>query len=81
MGASETLVKLLDVHPKLPGDAPLTIRGMSFGWRVFTRTEAVAALRSMVGSSGGDPMQFTMHPGRIGGGGGRQLAAQGLSEL
>ena len=67
MGASETLVKLLDVHPQLPGDAPLTIRGTSFGWRVFTRTKAVAALRLMVGSSGRDPMQFALHSGRIGG--------------
>ena len=81
MGTFEALVELLDVHRQLSGEAPLTTRGTSSGWRVFTRTEAVAALRSMVGSSGGDPMQFTMHPGRIGGGGGRQLAAQGLSEL
>ena len=47
---------------------------------MFTRSEAVAALRLMVGSSGRDPMQFALHSGRIGGGG-RQLAAQGLSDL
>ena len=45
MGAFKALVELLDVHPQLPGEAPLTIRGTSSGWRVSTRTEAVAPLR------------------------------------
>ena len=35
---------------------------------MFTRSEAVTALRLMVGSSGRDPMQFALHSGRIGGG-------------
>ena len=79
MGAFKAVVGLLDVHPQLPREAPLMIRGTSFEWRVFNRPEAVAALRLMVGSSGRDPMQFALHSGKIGEG--TQLAAQGLSEL
>ena len=79
MGAFGALVELLDVHPQLPREAPPTIRGTSSGWREFTRTEAVAALRLMVGISGRDPMQIAPHSRRIGGA--TSLAAQGLSEL
>ena len=79
MGAFETLLKLPNVHPQLPEGAPLTFRATSGGRKVFTRTEAVAALILMVGSSSGDPMQFALHSRTIGGG--TQLAAQGLSEL
>ena len=79
MGAFEVLLALLNVHPQLPGGAPLTVRATSRGWKVVTRTEAVTALRLMVGSSGRDPMQFALHSGRIGGA--TQLAAQGISEL
>ena len=79
MGAFEALLELLNVYPLLPAEAPLTVRSTPFGWKVFTRTEAVAALRFMVGSSGRDPMQFALHSGRIGGG--TQLASQGISEL
>ena len=78
-GAFEALLELLNVHPQLPGEAPLTTRLTPQGWRVFTRTEAVAALRLMVGSSGRDPAQYALHSGRIGGA--TQLAAQGISEL
>ena len=46
---------------------------------MFTRSEAVVALRLMVGSSGRDPMRFALHSGRIEGG--TRLAAQGLSDL
>ena len=46
---------------------------------MFTRSEAVAAVRLMVGSSGRDPMKFALHSGRIGGA--TQLAAPGLSDL
>ena len=78
-GAFEVLLELLDVHPQLPGEAPLTVRATSRGWKVFTRTEAFTALRLMIGCSGRDPMQFALHSGRIGEG--TQLAAQGISEL
>ena len=78
-GAFEVLLELLSVHPQLPGGAPLTTRSTSGGWKVFTRSEAVAALRLMVGSSGRDPMRFALHSGRIEGG--TRLAAQGLSDL
>ena len=54
-------------------------KSTSGGWNVLSRSEAVAALRLMVGSSGRDPMQFALHSGRIGGA--TQLAAQGLSGL
>ena len=40
MGVFEALVELLDVHPQLPGEVPLTISGTSSGWTVFTMTEA-----------------------------------------
>ena len=73
MGAFQVLLVLLDVHPQLPGEAPLTVRATSRGWKVFTRTEAV------VGCSGRDPIQFALYSGRIGGG--TQLAAQVISEL
>ena len=68
MGAFEVLLELLDVHPQLPGEAPLTVRASSRGWKVFTRTEAMAAFRLMARYSGRDPMQFALHSGRIGGG-------------
>ena len=51
----------------------------SHGWKPFTRTEAVAALRLMIGSSGRDPAQYALHSGRIGGA--TQLAAHGVPEL
>ena len=79
MGPFEVLLELLDVHPQLPGEAPLTVRATSGGWKVFTRAEALTALWLMVGCSGRGPMQFALHSGRIGGG--TQLAAQGMSEL
>ena len=79
MGAFEALLELLSVHPQLPGRAPLTTGSTSGGWKVFTRSEAVAALRLMVGSSGRDPMQFALHSRRIGGA--TQVATQGLSDL
>ena len=58
----------------------MTMRSTSGEWKVFARSEAVAALRLMISSSGKNPMQFALHSGRIGGGG-TQLAAQGLSDL
>ena len=79
VGAFEALLELLDVHPQLSSESPLTTRLTSQGWKPFTRTEAVAALRLMVGSSGRDPAQYALHSGRIGGA--TQLAAQGVSEL
>ena len=77
--AFEAVLELLDVHPQLRGDAPLTARLTSGGWRVFTRTEVVASLRLIVGSSGRDSAKYALHSGRIGGG--TQLAAQGILEL
>ena len=77
--AFEALLELLDVYPLLPAEAPLAVRSTPLGWKAFTRTEAVAALRFMVGSISRDPMQFALHFGRIGGG--TQLASQGISEL
>ena len=67
MGAFGALLELLDVYPLLPAEAPLTVRSIPFGWKVFTRKEAVAAMRCMVGSIGRDPMQFALHSGIIGG--------------
>ena len=63
MGTFEALVELLDVHPQLPGEAPLTIKGMPSGWRVFTMTEAAASLSLIVGSGGRDPMHVALHAG------------------
>ena len=57
----------------------MTMRSTSGEWKVFARSEAVAALRLMISSSGKNPMQFALHSGRIGGG--TQLAAQGVSDL
>ena len=65
MGAFEFLLELLDVHPQLPGRAPLTVRATPRGWKISTRTEAVIASRLMVGCSGGNPMQFALHSGTI----------------
>lgn len=79
VGAFEALVELLNVHPRLPGGAPLMTRSTASGWKVITRTEAVVALRMMVASAGRNPAQFALHSGRIGGA--TQLAAQGMSEL
>ena len=44
-GVFEALLELLSVHHQLPGEAPLTTRLTPWGWKVFTKTEAVAALR------------------------------------
>ena len=79
MGAFEALLELLNVYPQLPGGAPLTVRNTSLGWKVFTRSEAVTALRLIVVSSGRDSMQLALHAGKSGGG--TQLASQGISEL
>ena len=79
VGAFEVLLDLLAVHPLPPGESPLTVRQTSRGWKPFTRTEAVEALRLMVGSSGQDPAQYALHSGRIGGA--TQLAAQGVPQL
>ena len=69
IGAFKLLLELLDVDPQLPGAAPLPVRATSRSWKVFTNTEAVAALLLIVGCSGRDPMQFALHSGIIGGGG------------
>ena len=45
---------------------------------IFTRSEAVAALILMLGSSGRDRLQFALHSRRIGGG--THLAAQGVGD-
>ena len=79
MGAFEALLELLAVHHSLPGGSPLTVRLSPLGWRPSTRTEAVAALRLMIGTSGRDPAQYALHSGRIGWA--TQLAAQGVPEL
>ena len=78
-GAFELLLDLLDVHPFLEGVSPLMVRLTPQDWKAFRRTEAVAALRLMIASSGRDPALYASHSGRIGGA--SQLAAQGLSEL
>ena len=79
VGAFEALVALLDVHPQLPGNAPLMTRQTVHGWQVITRSEAVVALRLMVESAGLNPAHFALHSGRIGAA--TQMAAQGLSEV
>ena len=79
VGAFEAVVAILDVHPELPGNAPLLTRQTPSGWRVITRTEGVAALRVMVESIGLNPAHFALHSGRIGAA--TQMAAQGLSAL
>ena len=61
MGSFEAPLELLNVYPLIPAEAPLTVRSTPLGWKAFTRTEAVAALRFMVGSIGRDPMQFVLH--------------------
>ena len=79
VGAFEVLLDLLAVHPLLSAGSTLTARRTSRCWKPFKRTEAVSALRLMIGSSGRDPAQYTLHSGRIGGA--TQLAAQGVPEL
>ena len=51
----------------------------SRGWKTFTWTDAVAAMRLMVGSSGQDPAHYALHSERIGGA--TQLAVRGVPEL
>ena len=79
MGAFEARLELRDVYPRTPAEAPLTARSTPLGWKLFSRTEAVAALRFMVGRIGRDHMQFALHSGKIVGA--TQLASQGISEL
>ena len=80
MVAFDVLLELLDVHPQLPGEAPLTVEATSRGWKVFTRTEAVTALWLVVRCSGRDSStQFALHSRRTEGA--TQLAARGILEL
>ena len=79
VGAFGALLQLLALHPSLPGGSPLTARLSPLGWKPYTRTDAIAALRLMIGRSGRDPAQYALHSGRIGGA--TQLAAQGVPEL
>ena len=79
VGAFEALLDLLAVDPLMPGTSPMTVVLTSHGWKQFTRTEAVAALRRMVGSSGRYLAQYALHSSGIEGA--AQLAAQGVSEL
>ena len=65
--------------------APLATRGSAVDddkhigrMEIFTRSEAVAALILMLGSSGRDRLQFALHSRRIGGG--THLAAQGVGD-
>ena len=68
MGAFETLLELLDIYPMLPAEASLTVKSTLVEWKVFTRTEAVAALILKMSSNGRNPIQFAHHSGRICGG-------------
>lgn len=77
-GAFEALLELLDLHPDLPGRAPLMTRLTASGYTVVTRAEALVALRSMVAGTGRDPAHYALHSGRIGGA--TQLAAQGMTD-
>ena len=61
MEVLEVLLEMLDVHFQLPGGEPLTVWATSRNWKVSTRTEAVTALRLMVGYSGRELMQFALH--------------------
>ena len=79
VGGSDVLLELLDVHPQLPGESPLTVRATSQGWKFSPRMKAVTALGLIVGCSGRDAMQFSLHSGRIEGG--TKFAAQGISGL
>ena len=73
------LLDLFAVYPLLSEGLLLTVRCTAHGWKPFTRTEAVAALRLMIGSIGRDPAQYALHSGRIEGA--TQSAAQGVPEL
>ena len=67
-------------EPAVPlGVSPFTVRQTSSGWKPFTRMEAVAALRLMIGSCDRDPAQYALYSGRIEGA--TQLAAQVVPEL
>ena len=57
MGAFEAMSGLLDVYPLQPAEALLTVWSTPLGWKVSTRTEAVAVLRFMVDGIGREPMQ------------------------
>ena len=78
VGAFEALLDQLAVNLLLSRRSPLMVRLTSRGWNTFTRTEAVAALRLMIGSSDRDSAQYALRSGRIGGA--TQLAAQGVPE-
>ena len=77
--AFAALPELFSIHPQLLGEAPITTSLTPQGWSMATRTQAVEALRLMVGSSERDPAQYALLSGRIGGP--TQLTAQGISEL
>lgn len=66
MGAFDLLLE--HIHSQLPGGAPLTVRGTSLSWKVYTRTDAVAALRLMVRRCGREPMHLALHTEWVRGG-------------
>jgi len=79
MGALEILLDLLDMHPELGSSAPLMQSAKQGRWVVVSRSEATAALRDMAERVGGNPSEFALHSGRIGGA--TQLAKQGASVI
>ena len=64
-GAMEVVPDLLDFYPELGRSAPLMQTRTVNGWKFITRTVATKALRRMVSSLGGDPMQYALHSVRI----------------
>ena len=55
VGAVEALLYLLAVHPLLPGGSPSTVMFTPHGRKALMRTEAVVALKPMIGNTGRDP--------------------------
>ena len=65
-GTLEILLDLLELYPTLDGAAPFIQTYFVAGWRATNHREATHALRVTVGDVGRDPLQYALHPGRIG---------------
>ena len=79
MGAFETLLELLDIYPMLPAEASLTVKSTLVEWKVFTRTEAVAALILKMSSNEKNPCSSPTTLEEYGGG--TQIASEGITDL
>ena len=79
VGGFEVMLELMLLYPNLESSSPLATYADGNRWRVWTRNQATASLRDLVGKQGMVPEEYALHSGRIGGA--TKLAAGGVSNM